>query len=63
MCYAGMLNLVVPFGSTELGPLFNRASPDPADWGYIWFAEGQGIEFDKWSEKLFELGIRRDNNA
>jgi hypothetical protein len=51
------------FGSTELGPLLNRASADPTDWDYIWFAEGQGIEFDKWSEKLFELVIRRDINA
>jgi hypothetical protein len=51
------------FGSTELGPLFNRTSTDPIGWDYIWFAKGQGIEFDKWSEKLFELVIRRDNNA
>jgi hypothetical protein len=51
------------FGSTELGPLLNRASTNPTDWDYIWFAEGQGIEFDKWSDRLFDLVIRRDNHA
>jgi acyl-coenzyme A synthetase/AMP-(fatty) acid ligase len=51
------------FGSTEIGPLLTRVGADPTDWDYMWFAGSQGIEFDKWSETLFELVIRRDETA